>query len=107
MGKPNEMTGRIHAAIDNPDPDEAEIAAAFAWYQERNPQAAQAFRAETFDAIDSLADSAMNWKQDDDGVHRFVLRHFPYTVFYEMDGQVVSVLAVAHQRRRPGYWRDR
>ena len=81
---------------------EAEIAAAFAWYQERNPQAAQAFRAETFDAIDSLADSAMNWKQDDDGVHRFVLRHFPYTVFYEMDGQVVSVLAVAHQRRRPG-----
>jgi len=86
---------------------EAEIGAAFAWYRERNPQAAQAFRTEVFDAIDSLAKSAMKWKKDEDGIHRFVLRHFPYTVFYETDGKVVFVLAVAHQRRMPGYWRKR
>ncbi len=28
-------------------------------------------------------------------------------VFYEIDGSVVFVLAVAHQRRKPGYWRHR
>jgi hypothetical protein len=29
-------------------------------------------------------------------VRRHVLRHFPYTVFYEMLGSTVTVLAVAH-----------
>jgi len=28
-------------------------------------------------------------------------------VFYEVFKQTVTVLAVAHQRRRPGYWQDR
>jgi toxin ParE1/3/4 len=40
-------------------------------------------------------------------VRRHVLRHFPYTVFYEMLGSTVTVLAVAHQRRNPGYWHTR
>ena len=86
---------------------EAEIAATFLWYQERNPQAATSFRDETLTFIDELADSASKWKQDDDGTRRRLLRHFPYTIFYEIDGNVVFVLAVAHQRREPGYWRSR
>ena len=86
---------------------EAEIGAAFLWYQERNPQAADSFRVETLEAIDSLAMNASQWKQDEDGTRRRVLRHFPYTIWYEIDGQTVFVLAVAHQRRVPGYWRGR
>ena len=40
-------------------------------------------------------------------VRRFVLRRFPYSVITALiDGQRV-VVAVAHGRRRPGYWRDR
>jgi plasmid stabilization system protein ParE len=86
---------------------EAEIGGAFQWYSERNPLAAEAFRAEVFECIDALAESAAKWKQDDDGTRRCLLRRFPYTVFYEIDGGVVFVLAVAHQRRKPGYWRHR
>ena len=86
---------------------EAEIAATYLWYHERNPQAAGSFREEALEFIDELADSAMKWKQDDDGTRRRLLRHFPYTIFYEIDGNTVFVLAVAHQRREPGYWRSR
>lgn len=32
---------------------------------------------------------------------------FPYSVIYvERDGEIV-IVAIAHQRRRPGYWRAR
>ena len=86
---------------------EAEVREAFFWYYERSPLAADAFRTEVFDAVDGLATSATMWPEDEDRFRRKVLRHFPYTVFYEIDGQTVNVLAVAHQRRRPGYWHVR
>ena len=35
------------------------------------------------------------------------LRVFPYTLHYRVEGDVIRVFAVAHQRRRPGYWRKR
>jgi hypothetical protein len=43
------------------------------------------------------------WPQDDDGFRFHVLSRFPYTVWYDLDLDVVTVLAVAHQHRRPGY----
>ena len=86
---------------------EAAIRGAFFWYFERSPIAADAFRAEALDAIDLLATDATICPKDEDGIHRDILRHFPYTVFYEVDNLTVTVLAVAHQRREPGYWRAR
>lgn len=35
------------------------------------------------------------------------LNRFPFHVFFEVVGEKVVVLAVAHERRRPGYWRAR
>jgi plasmid stabilization system protein ParE len=40
------------------------------------------------------------------------LRHvridrFPYSVVYRRNSESVVIVAVAHQRRRPGYWRGR
>ena len=86
---------------------EAEIEAAFLWYQDRNPEVADAFRAEVFECIDGLTDDPEKWKMDEWGTQRCLLRHFPYTVFYEISGKDVFVLAVAHRRREPGYWRRR
>jgi hypothetical protein len=57
--------------------------------------------------VDSLASSATMWPEDEDGFRHYHLRHFPYTVFYDIAAQTVNVFAVAHQRRRPGYWQVR
>lgn len=86
---------------------EAEIRDAFLWYFERSPIAAEAFRTEALEAIDRLGVDALMWAEDEDAIRRHILRHFPYTVFYEILGSTVTVLAVAHQRRKPGYWRKR
>lgn len=83
---------------------ETDVREAFLWYFERSPVAAEAFRAEVFDAIDSLAERADMWPEDDDGVRRVVLKRFPYMFFYELKGPAATVLAVGHQRRRPRYW---
>ncbi len=38
---------------------------------------------------------------------RLPLRRFPYNVVYQIRPQEVWVIALAHQRRRPGYWAGR
>lgn len=38
---------------------------------------------------------------------QLVVTGFPYDVVYRVRDEVLSVLAVAHQHRRPGYWRGR
>jgi len=85
---------------------EADIREAFLWYRERSSLAADGFRSEACEAIDDLAESAGVWPRDQDGVHRRVLKRFPYTIHYELAESVVTVLAVAHHSRRPGFWRD-
>lgn len=38
---------------------------------------------------------------------RYLLRRFPYSIIYQVAGEEVRVVAVAHHRRRPGYWTHR
>lgn len=41
------------------------------------------------------------------GLRRWMLRRFPYYLIYRSEPDTTLILAVAHQRRRPGYWQDR
>lgn len=40
-------------------------------------------------------------------IRAFPLRVFRYTLMVGFEGDSAVVYAVAHQHRRPGYWRDR
>ena len=40
-------------------------------------------------------------------IRRLPLRRFPYSIVYSLSQAEVRILAVAHQRRRPGFWRGR
>jgi plasmid stabilization system protein ParE len=85
---------------------EGDIGDAFLWYRERNLLIAEAFRTEVFDAIDRIADAPLAKSADEEGNRKRVLHRFPYSVFYEVLGSTVTILAVAHHRRNPGYWRS-
>jgi toxin ParE1/3/4 len=38
---------------------------------------------------------------------RYILRRFPYSIIYQITADELRILAVAHHRRRPGYWAQR
>jgi plasmid stabilization system protein ParE len=40
-------------------------------------------------------------------IRRLPLRRFPYSIVYYLRESEVRILAVAHQRRRPGFWKGR
>ena len=41
------------------------------------------------------------------GVRRLLIERFSYSVVFVQHGNDVRVLAFAHHKRRPGYWRNR
>jgi plasmid stabilization system protein ParE len=43
----------------------------------------------------------------ENGFRRLRVDRFPYAVIYRVKADAVQILAVAHAKRRPGYWRER
>jgi plasmid stabilization system protein ParE len=85
----------------------AEAEAVVAWYRERSLRAAEAFVSELERAIAAISEAPRRWPFFQADCRRFPLRRFPYLVIYRERAQSIEVLAVAHGRRRPGYWRPR
>ncbi len=83
---------------------ESDIETSFLWYRDRNALIADAFRAEVFGVIDAIAESPLSRPPDEEGNRHCVVHRFPYSVYYEVLDRTVTILAVAHHRRKPGYW---
>jgi plasmid stabilization system protein ParE len=84
-----------------------EVETARRWYAERSPLAARAFLAELNLAVERVRETPERWPRYTKGVRRYVLPRFPFTMIYRKKGEVVEVVAVAHHRRKPGYWKSR
>ncbi len=94
--------------------DEAaeEAVEAAAWYDNEHAGLGQEFSQVIDAAIDLLEDdivplTAMPGAAGLRGAKRLVLKRFPYDIVVRESVDEVIVVAVAHQSRRPGYWRDR
>ncbi|MBN1607673.1 MAG: type II toxin-antitoxin system RelE/ParE family toxin [Polyangiaceae bacterium] len=85
--------------------DEALVAAE--WYRRRSAKAAAAFQHEIRSAFDRIQQSPETWPRHHHGTRRVLLHRFPYEVVYRIFSEVILVVAIAHCRRRPGYWRKR
>src|SRR5262249_6121105 len=86
---------------------EAEVVASERWYAQRSPTAAAAFLAEVDAALVRIGETPESWPPYRRGTRRFILRRFPFSVVYRIEDDVVYVVAIAHAKRRPEYWRRR
>lgn len=84
-----------------------EIEAAADWYQQRSADASVAFIAAVFDALEGIAKAPRRWPRYLYGTQRFVLHRFPFSTIYLDAPDVVNIVAVAHNKRKPGYWSRR
>jgi hypothetical protein len=92
----------------HPDATE-ELLAAMDWYEERRPGLGAELYQEILQKLESgFPVPALEVDPEGTELHRLLVKRFPYTLYVEMrvNGDVF-VLAVAHQSRRPGYWRRR
>jgi plasmid stabilization system protein ParE len=89
-----------------------ELEAASEWYEQRRNGLGMTFLA----AVETAVEVVAAWPKTgapieevgaDLDVRRARVHGFPYHLAYLVTDDVVYVLAVAHDRRRPGFWRTR
>lgn len=86
---------------------EAETEGAFEWYWARSERAALGFNAELRDAFNTLQESPQACAPYGRGTRRVLLHRYPYFIVFRELPRTIQILAVAHAKRRPGYWRGR
>jgi toxin ParE1/3/4 len=94
------------------DEADAEYRLAGRWYEARREHLGIEF----FDAVDATIDqivalpragSRIRRLPADLTVRRRAVMRFPYHVVYLGLATHIRILAIAHDRRKPGYWKDR
>ncbi len=84
-----------------------EINEAFDWYFKRSPEAADAFLTEIGASLKQIASHPQLYPAYTKNTRRRVLTTYPYSVIFQEKEDMILVVAVAHAKRRPGYWRKR
>jgi len=77
------------------------------WYLERSEAAEASFLRELDHAVEVVIESPHRWPKYIAETRRYVFPTFPYSLVYFVENELVYVVAVAHQKRRPGNWRER
>ena len=80
---------------------------ATAWYAQRSPRAAVRLIRLVREAILEISFDPIQYAKSLFGTRSCALRTFPYSIVYYCDDFSVRIVAVAHAKRRPGYWRRR
>lgn len=86
---------------------DAEFVEASRRYDVESEEVGAAFEVEVERGVDWIVEHPEASPVTRGQVRRKVLRRFPYSIFYALEPDRIRVLAVAHHKRRPGYWAHR
>jgi plasmid stabilization system protein ParE len=84
-----------------------ELEAASSFYESRRTGLGEELADEVEEVCLLLAEYPAIGRKADDAHRSVPLRRFPFILFYRVRETVVQIVAVAHKRKRPGYWRLR
>lgn len=86
---------------------EAEFLHQVASYEDARPGLGADFLEEVNRATRRIASFPRHGSPYLAGTRRIVLRRFPYSIVYLEESPGSLIIAIAHHRQKPGYWRAR
>lgn len=84
-----------------------ELSAAIAYYRELSKTMAQRLLRAVEDARGKIVEFPEAWPPGSSNTRHFLLSGFPYRVVYRICGGEIQIIALAHYKRKTGYWRRR
>jgi plasmid stabilization system protein ParE len=87
---------------------DAELKKSIAFLLEKSPDAAQRFQDRVGKALAEIQESPyLMGIVEEDNIRRKLVKKSEYSILYTVDLFEILVIAIMHQKREPGYWRDR
>jgi hypothetical protein len=85
----------------------AEIGEAARYYEKRVNGLGTQFLDEVDEAVRGIAAMPKSWPVIECDVRRYLLRRFPFALYYRIGADFIQILACKHHSRHPDYWRGR
>jgi plasmid stabilization system protein ParE len=89
------------------EPAQIEFEEAVNYYNRQREHLGDEFAAEVLNAINRIVTHPEAWTRLSNRTRRCRTNRFPYSVIYQIRGDKILVVALAHSKRKPKYWRDR
>lgn len=89
------------------EPARLEILAEVSYYHRVDPGLGAKFLEAVEDATARAVAYPLAGSPAQNRTRRVFLRDFPFALVYRSDEQVITIYALAHHSRKPGYWRSR
>ena len=86
---------------------EEEFLEAVSYYEVQMPGLGERFAAEVRTAGTLLLEYPEIGQVMSQDLRKLVLDRFPYYLIYNISSETVYIVAVDHERRKPGYWETR
>ena len=84
-----------------------ELSKAVDYYEEIHSGLGLDFEREVKENVFKIAENPEIWALMDDGTRRFSTKRFPYQIVYLLHNDIIWIIAVAHHKRFPEYWKER
>ncbi|MCF8142662.1 MAG: type II toxin-antitoxin system RelE/ParE family toxin [Deltaproteobacteria bacterium] len=86
---------------------DAEMIEAAKFYEERSSNLGFSFLAAVEEAVIQICDNPKAYPLLGDDIRRKLVKRFPYGVIFAEEHDRIRIVAIAHLKRRPEYWRYR
>jgi plasmid stabilization system protein ParE len=86
---------------------EVEFSDAASYYEDAEPMLGEVFVEHVTRSINVLSKNPLIGHLIGKRVRKIALRKFPYSLIYVASDDEIVIVAIAHQSRKPRYWRDR
>lgn len=86
---------------------ESEVAEAALWYEAHLPGLGIEFLASLESTLDSIRHNPYLYPEVDHGARRALTQGFPFAVFFHLEAESITILAVRHQAQDPLRWLGR
>lgn len=90
------------------DPDaKAEFLAAVQYYESCQSGLGRRFKLIVQSALQKVAETPFQYRLIHTPFRRYLLPKFPYAIIFSIEPDHIRIIAVAHTKRKPGYWQRR
>ena len=77
------------------------------YYEEKRVGLGEEFLDGVQEAIYQIRKYPLAWSVFEGEYRRYLMKRFPYGVVYRVETDIIFIIAVAHLRRKPDYWKSR
>lgn len=72
-----------------------------------SPRIAAAFVEQIEAGIARIRENPLTWRVIEAEVRRYLVKQFPFGIYYTVENDEIIVWAIMPLRRKPGYWHER